>query len=69
MLLKPNIFYKGISQVILKPAEDALKTWHPEYYSKDFDLARQIEMNCFRISLEWSRIEPGRRQWNQEGRK
>ena len=23
-------------------------------------------MNCFRISLEWSRIEPERGQWNQE---
>jgi beta-glucosidase len=65
-LTKPNIFYKGTSQVILKPAGDALKTWHPEYYSEDFDLARQIGMNCFRISLEWSRIEPERGQWNQE---
>jgi beta-glucosidase len=65
-LTKPNIFYKGTSQVILKPAGDAVRTWHPEYYSHDFDLARQIGMNCFRISLEWSRIEPERGQWNQE---
>jgi beta-glucosidase len=65
-LTKPNIFYKGTSQVILKPAGDAVKAWHPEYYSKDFDLARQIGMNCFRISLEWARIEPERGQWNQE---
>src|SRR5215211_629294 len=65
-LTRPNIFYKGTSQVILKPAGYALKTWHPEYYSKDFDLAKQIGMNCFRISLEWSRIEPERGQWNQE---
>ena len=64
-LTKPNIFYKGTSQVILKPAGDAVKTWHPEYYSKDFDLAKQIGMNCFRISLEWARIEPERGQWNQ----
>jgi beta-glucosidase len=65
-LTKPNIFYKGTSQVILKPAGDAVKTWHPEYYSKDFDLAKQIGMNCFRLSLEWARIEPERGQWNQE---
>ena len=65
-LTRPNIFYKGTSQVILKPAGDALKTWHPEYYLKDFDLAKQIGMNCFRISLEWARIEPERGQWNQE---
>jgi beta-glucosidase len=65
-LTKPNIFYKGTPQVILKPAGDALRTWHPEYYSHDFDLARQIGMNCFRISLEWARIEPERGQWNQD---
>jgi beta-glucosidase len=65
-LTKPNIFYKGTPQVILKPAGDALRTWHPEYYSHDFDLARQIGMNCFRLSLEWARIEPERGQWNQD---
>jgi beta-glucosidase len=65
-LTRPNIFYKGTSQVILKPAGDAVRTWHPEYYSNDFDLAKQIGMNCFRISLEWARIEPERGQWNQE---
>ena len=57
-LTKPNIFYKGTSQVMLKPAGDALRTWNPEYYSKDFEFSRQIGMNCFRLSLEWSRIEP-----------
>jgi beta-glucosidase len=65
-LTKPNIFYKSTPQVILKPAGDALRTWHPEYYSHDFDLARQIGMNCFRLSLEWARIEPERGQWNQD---
>jgi beta-glucosidase len=65
-LTRPNIFYKGTSQVILKPAGDSVKAWHPEYYSKDFGLAKQIGMNCFRISLEWARIEPERGQWNQE---
>ncbi|MCM0605811.1 MAG: glycoside hydrolase family 1 protein [Xanthomonadaceae bacterium] len=30
--------------------------WHR--YSSDFDLARDLNMNAFRLSVEWSRIEP-----------
>jgi beta-glucosidase len=65
-MTKPNIFYRGTTPVILKPAGNAVKTWDPIYYSKDFDLARQMGLNSFRISLEWSRIESERGQWNQE---
>jgi beta-glucosidase len=42
----------------LVPAGAAARTWDPEYYRRDFDLARKIGFNSFRISLEWSRIEP-----------
>jgi beta-glucosidase len=28
--------------------------------------AAQIGLNSFRISLEWARVEPERRQWNQQ---
>ena len=64
VLTKPNIFYKGMSQVYLEPAGEAVRAWQPEYYSKDFDLAKQIGLNSFRISLEWARIEPERGQFN-----
>ncbi len=31
---------------------------HYELYSQDFDLARQLNHNCHRLSIEWSRVEP-----------
>jgi beta-glucosidase len=65
-LTKPSIFYKGRSQIHLQPAVEAVKFWEPEYYEKDFQLAKNLGMNAFRISLEWSRIQPRRDQWNQE---
>jgi beta-glucosidase len=66
VMTKPNVFYKGVSQVELKPAGEAVKAWQPEYYAKDFELAAQIGLNSFRISLEWARIEPDRGNWNQQ---
>jgi beta-glucosidase len=65
-MTKPNLFYKGVSQVEMKSAGEAVKEWQPEYYCKDFELASQLGLNCFRISLEWARIEPERRQWDQQ---
>ncbi|MFA5925659.1 MAG: glycoside hydrolase family 1 protein [Parcubacteria group bacterium] len=31
---------------------------HYNRYEKDFDIAESLNMNAFRISIEWSRIEP-----------
>jgi beta-glucosidase len=31
---------------------------HYELYAQDFDLAKQLNHNCHRFSIEWSRIEP-----------
>jgi beta-glucosidase/6-phospho-beta-glucosidase/beta-galactosidase len=64
-LTKPSIFYKGRSQVILQPAGEAVRFWDPKYHINDFNLARKLGMNTFRISLEWSRIEPEKDQWNE----
>jgi beta-glucosidase/6-phospho-beta-glucosidase/beta-galactosidase len=50
----------------LKPAGDAAKFWNPKYYEKDFDLARSLGLNTFRIGIEWARIEPERGQWDQD---
>jgi beta-glucosidase len=65
-LTKPSIFYKGSSQVYLQPAGEAVRFWDPKFYVSDFEIARRIGMNSFRISLEWSRIEPEKGEWNQE---
>jgi beta-glucosidase len=35
-------------------------------YEKDLDLAKQLGHNTFRFSIEWSRIEPRKGEWNKK---
>jgi beta-glucosidase/6-phospho-beta-glucosidase/beta-galactosidase len=65
-LSKPSVFYKNSTQIVLKPAGDAVKFWDPKYYERDFELARSLGLNTFRIGIEWARIEPERGQWDQD---
>lgn len=37
---------------------------HYTRYKEDFDLARKINLNAIRFSIEWSRIEPEEGNWN-----
>ena len=39
---------------------------HQKQYASDFDLLRQMNMNAFRFSLEWSRLEPAEGAWSLE---
>ncbi len=39
---------------------------HYELYKHDFAIAKRLGMNCFRFSIEWSRIEPSEGVWNAE---
>ncbi|MGI0045256.1 MAG: family 1 glycosylhydrolase, partial [Nitrososphaeraceae archaeon] len=64
-ITKPSIFYKGGTQVDLQPAGDAAKFRDTKYYKRDFDLARRLGLNAFRISIEWARIEPEKDHWDQ----
>lgn len=64
-ITKPSIFYNGGTQVDLQPAGDAAKFWDTKYYKRDFDLARRLGLNAFRISIEWARIEPEKDHWNE----
>ena len=66
VLTKPSIFYRSSTQITLQPAADAVKAWDPSYYEKDFDIARRLGMNTFRIGIEWSRIEPSKDIWNYQ---
>ena len=61
---KPSVFYRGGSQVDLQPAGDAARFWDVKYYERDFDLARSLGLNAFRISIEWARIEPEKDHWD-----
>lgn len=38
---------------------------HFNRYEKDFDIAKKLNFNAFRFSIEWSRIEPKEGQWDQ----
>ncbi len=40
---------------------------HYERYTEDFDLLQKMNMNAFRFSIEWSRIEPQEGAWSVEG--
>ena len=39
---------------------------HFKRYETDFDIAKGLNLNSFRFSIEWSRIEPEEGQWNHE---
>ncbi len=39
---------------------------HFHRYKEDFDLLKSLNLNAFRFSVEWSRIEPEEGQWDQE---
>lgn len=43
-----------------------LATNHYELYEHDFDIVTKMNMNMFRFSIEWSRIEPTEGAWNIE---
>lgn len=39
---------------------------HYHFYETDFDLLTKLNMNAFRFSIEWSRVEPNEGAWNVE---
>lgn len=39
---------------------------HYERYEADFDLLSQMNLNSYRFSIEWSRVEPEEGTWNSE---
>ena len=42
----------------LEPAGDALGHWWKPYFEDDLDRARALGLTCYRLSVEWSRVEP-----------
>jgi beta-glucosidase len=39
---------------------------HYDLYEQDFDLAKELNHNCHRLSIEWSRIEPEEGRFSSE---
>src|SRR5690606_30279483 len=40
---------------------------HFNRFTEDFDYLKQMNMNSFRFSIEWSRIEPKEGEWSEAG--
>lgn len=38
---------------------------HYSRYEQDFDIAKKLNLNAFRFSIEWSRIEPEEGKWDE----
>lgn len=39
---------------------------HYKRFEEDFDIAKSLNLNAFRFSVEWSRIEPEEGKWNDD---
>jgi beta-glucosidase len=39
---------------------------HYHHYKEDFDFLEKMNMNAYRFSIEWSRVEPEEGAWNSE---
>src|SRR5689334_6892587 len=39
---------------------------HYEHYEQDFDLLKKLNLNSFRFSIEWSRLEPSEGEWDEK---
>jgi len=55
----------GISCDWTKHFDAGLACNHYRLYEKDFDLAKSLNQNAFRFSVEWSRIEPKEGKFDQ----
>jgi beta-glucosidase len=52
-----------VSGKLGSPREKAVDFWNR--YPEDLDLAKGMGLNAFRMSVEWSRIEPERGKWDE----
>ena len=53
----------GGTEMRLEPAGDALGHWWKPYFEDDLDRARALGLTCYRLSVEWSRVEPAAPAW------
>ena len=51
-------------RIVKTPSRDACQ--HYEHFDSDFELAKSLGHNAHRFSIEWSRLEPKKKQWNEK---
>lgn len=59
--------WDDIKQAATDPANyvSGIAIDHYDRYAEDFDIAAQLNLNSFRFSIEWSRIEPEEGRWDE----
>jgi len=64
---------KGLSVYDVREATEFSSDWKVatdsyNRYTEDFDLMKEMGMNCYRFQISWSRVNPqGNGDWNEEG--
>lgn len=60
--------WKDISHEAKRPANyvSGPAVNHYEHYEEDFNLLSSLNMNAYRFSIEWSRVQPQEGTWNVE---
>jgi len=62
-----NNWYDWYKKGHIKDNSDPnIATKHYELYKEDIELLKKMKIQCIRLSLEWSRIEPNENEFNQE---
>jgi beta-glucosidase len=60
----PNDWITAENQELVPPVGDAVGFYL--HYKRDVDLAEELGVQIFRLSIEWSRIEPEKGKFNEE---
>jgi len=63
-----NIWYQfetlpAFAGSVAEPSGEAVRGW--ELWETDADLAVELNSDVYRLSIEWSRVEPSRDQWDE----
>ena len=53
----------GGTRLRLEPPGEAVHHWDLDVFAEDLDRVKLLGMNAYRLSLEWSRIQPTRPAW------
>jgi beta-glucosidase/6-phospho-beta-glucosidase/beta-galactosidase len=53
----------GRVDIRIEPVGRAIDHWDPDVFAADLDRARLLGMNAYRLSLEWSRVQPTAPAW------
>ncbi|MBF4691617.1 glycoside hydrolase family 1 protein [Fusibacter ferrireducens] len=65
--LNSNWYHWGLQGRIANQESSIVAADHYNRYREDIDLMKQLHQEVYRMSIEWSRIEPEEGIWSEEG--